>query len=135
MKFQLSICFKIYVEFDRYGGQVPGFEIFRLNESLPSLSYLCKIFERQLMYSDLKQIFIFHISVKNGKTTYFDGIESFHTYKKYNLRNRWTSFCMSLDLKNDTWKQYINGNGNLTYVNSKKRYNYQMKSVLLYFLS
>ena len=37
-----SICFKIWVDFDRYGYQIPLLEIFRLNETNPSASFLCK---------------------------------------------------------------------------------------------
>ena len=39
---QLSVCYKIFIDFDRYGGQVGAWELFRLNETLPSLSFLCK---------------------------------------------------------------------------------------------
>ena len=39
---KVSICFKAWVDFDRYGYQIPLFEIFRLNETNPSASFLCK---------------------------------------------------------------------------------------------
>ena len=39
---QLSVCYKIFIDFDRYGGQVGAWELFRLNETLPSLSFLRK---------------------------------------------------------------------------------------------
>ena len=40
--FQASVCYKMFVDFDRYGGQVGNFEFYRLNEEKPSLSFLCK---------------------------------------------------------------------------------------------
>lgn len=40
--FEMSICFKIFVSFDRYNGQIGVFEIFRLNETKPSMSFMCK---------------------------------------------------------------------------------------------
>ena len=38
----MSICFKIFISYDRYNGQIGAFEIFRLNETKPSMSFLCK---------------------------------------------------------------------------------------------
>ena len=38
----MSICFKIFISFDRYNGQIGAFEIYRLNETEPSMSFLCK---------------------------------------------------------------------------------------------
>ena len=64
----------------------------------------------------------FNFSVRKGKSIYFDGIESLFTYENYNLKNRWNSFCMSFDFEVDNWKLYINGNGNLTYLNKKFKY-------------
>ena len=58
-------------------------------------------------------------------TIYFDGIWTLRLNKdqKYNLRNKWNSFCMSLDLSDDSWILFINGkNGkNLTYLRNKSR--------------
>ena len=39
---QVSVCFKIFVDFIRYGGQVGVMEILRLGEEKPSMSLLCK---------------------------------------------------------------------------------------------
>ena len=60
--------------------------------------------------------------VRRGKSIYFDGIESFHTYEEFNLKNKWSSFCLSVDFNMDKWKLYINGNGNLTFQNNKNKY-------------
>ena len=38
---QVSVCFKVYADFIRFGGQVGVMEIFRLNEPRPSMSLLC----------------------------------------------------------------------------------------------
>ena len=39
----MSFCFKMNLEFDRYGGQNGMLEIFRFNETLPSVSFLGKL--------------------------------------------------------------------------------------------
>lgn len=62
-----------------------------------------------------------YLPVRNNEIIYLDGIETWYTYKNYNLRNTWNSICMSIDFKNDDWKFYINGNKNLTYLYRKNR--------------
>ena len=56
-------------------------------------------------------------------TIYFDGVWTLrlHNGQKYNLRNKWNSFCMSLDIVNDEWLLYINGKTNLTYTYNRPR--------------
>ena len=54
-------------------------------------------------------------------TIYFDGIWTDRTYEDYNLRNKWNSFCMSIDIPNDQWVLYINGKSNNTYLHNKSR--------------
>ena len=38
---QVSVCFKVFADFIRFGGQVGAVEIIRLNEPQPSMSLLC----------------------------------------------------------------------------------------------
>ena len=38
---QVSVCFKVFADFIRFGGQVGVVEIIRLNEPQPSMSLLC----------------------------------------------------------------------------------------------
>ena len=115
----MSICFKIFILFDRYNGQIGAFEILRLNETKPSLSLLCKV----IYDLTIKNLSLF--KVLKDHTIYFDGIWTFRTNEKYNLRNKWNSFCMSLDFLNDSWLLYINGydaiKTNITYEWRKNR--------------
>ena len=43
-EFKMSICFKVNLEYDRYGGQNGMFELFRLNEKKPSVTFLGRHF-------------------------------------------------------------------------------------------
>ena len=52
---------------------------------------------------------------------YFDGIWTQSTYQDYNLRNKWNSFCMSIDFTNDKCDLYINGKANTTYLHRQAR--------------
>ena len=50
----MSICFKIFISFDRYNGQIGAFEIYRLNETEPSMSFLCKKYYDTYIYDFFK---------------------------------------------------------------------------------
>ena len=66
-------------------------------------------------------LFILFLSVLKDDTIYFDGIWTTKTHKDYNLRNKWNSFCMSIDFVDDQWNLYINGQTNMTYTYRKTR--------------
>ena len=40
---------------------------------------------------------------------YFDGSPTWRTWNDYSLRNKWNSFCMSVDFQLDNAELYING--------------------------
>ena len=44
---QVSVCFKVFADFIRFGGQVGAVEIIRLNEPQPSMSLLCMYYSLQ----------------------------------------------------------------------------------------
>ena len=100
----MSICFSVNLEFDRYGDQNGMFEIFRFNESLPSLSLLGK-----LSPSSLKVSYYFIFLAKRGAILYLDGIRTKKLEAKYNLRSKWTSMCTSFDFPADNWQLFVNG--------------------------
>ena len=54
------------------------------------------------------------ISVKNIRTIYFDGVQTLKAHEPFNIRNKWTSVCHSLDFTNDKWSMAINGNSNMS---------------------
>ena len=45
---------------------------------------------------------------KNGKVLYLDGIQT-KKLPKYNLRSKWTSMCLSVDLAGNKWNLFVHG--------------------------
>ena len=99
----MSICFSVNLEFDRYGDQNGMFELFRFNESLPSLSFLGKLSPYILKVS------YFFTFLAKRTILYLDGIRTKKLELKYNLRSKWTSMCTSLDFPADNWQLFVNG--------------------------
>ena len=61
----MSVCFKINLDFDRYSGQNGMLEIFRFNETLPSVSFLgklsCLVFSCRDSINDGVSVYLYHI--------------------------------------------------------------------------
>jgi hypothetical protein len=95
-------------DFDRFGDQVPLFEITRFGETQrPAIAALCEY----LVWTGINQTDT-TFSVKFSRVN-FDGlISKYLSLEKkvpVKIQGRWTSFCFSLDFEGDSINMYVDG--------------------------